>query len=203
MTSAPRSASIMPAHGPVMNVPCSMMRMPLKTPPMRNELGALLMAGAKARGRLAVVIDGRRRGMRQDEADGPQLLFEQVCNQPGGSRQYGDTLERAQRVARIQEYGRDRARHVQGQRLADQFGNQGLDLPRDADMPAHGADLRRDVEQAAHPGVEALVQGMTVSRYGAAAAAIRQDDISRRAFVRRARVDPRGDLGIEFTGGLR
>src|SRR6185437_2858660 len=180
MTSAPRSASIMPAHGPVMNVPCSTMRMPLKTPPRRNELGGLLMAGPKARGRFAVVVDCRGRGMRQDEADGPQLFLEQVCNQPGGSRQEGNTLERAERVAGIQEHGGDRARYIQCQRLAQQFGNQGLDLPRNADVPAHGADLRRDVEQAAHSGVEALVQGMAVSRYGAAAAAIRRHDVSRR-----------------------
>src|SRR4029077_292134 len=109
MTSAPKSASIMPAQGPVMNVPCSTTRMPFKTPPIWNKPWGLFTGRLEIRRGFPVVADGACAGVRQNESNGAQLLLQQVRDEPRGSRKNGHTLERAQRIAGIEENRRNRA----------------------------------------------------------------------------------------------
>src|SRR2546426_7985738 len=134
MTSAPRSASIMPAHGPVMNVPCSTTRMPFNTPPIGDELRGSFMARRESCRSFSVVVDGGGAGMRQNESDGAHLLLEQMRDESCGARQNGDALERAERIAGIEQHGRDRARYVQRERLAEQIRQQALHVARNLDV---------------------------------------------------------------------
>ena len=60
----------------------------------------------------AFVLDRLRGGVRHDETDAVLLFLEKVRDQAGGTRQNGNAFERGDRVPRIEQYGRNRARYI-------------------------------------------------------------------------------------------
>src|SRR5580698_8470644 len=101
MTSAPRSANSIPAHGPVMKVPCSTIRIPVSAGSM-----PILVLLAKSTGvirnetgrNVPVILDGARRGVRHHKADRALLLLEQMSDQAGRARQQRHAFQGQQRI---------------------------------------------------------------------------------------------------------
>ena len=112
--------------------------------------------------------------MRQHESDGPLLLFEQMRDQARRAREDRHALQREQRVARIEQDGRNRARDVHRERLAGHLGEQALDDSGHLDVPAGETRLGCDLEQPPRARVVALVQRVPVAGDRAA----RRDEFS-------------------------
>src|SRR5450631_1596033 len=166
MTSAPNSASIMPAQGPVINVPCSMTRMPFNTPPICNMFCGLFTGRLEIRRDFPVVVDGSRASVRKNESNGAHLLLQKVRDEPCGSRKSGHSLQRAQRIAGIEKYCGYRARYVQLERLANEIRQQALNLPCDIDMRSRRSDFSRDGKQARGARILILMLWMPITRDG-------------------------------------
>src|ERR1700744_1216366 len=108
MMSAPRSASSMPAQGPVMKVPCSRTRIPVSA----GSMISTVLVGHEACGHIPIIGNGLPGGMRHDEADRSLLFLEQVRDQACGTRQQRYALEGLQRISGIQQHGRNGAGNV-------------------------------------------------------------------------------------------
>src|SRR5262249_37218371 len=158
-TSAPRSASIIPAHGPVMNVPCSTTRMPERT----DCMAVLLVAGHEAVRLRSVVVDCSGARVREHETDRPHLLLEQMCDQTGGAREDRHAFERSQWKPRVEQHRGYRDGDVHRKLLAGCCGQDAFDrLCRLGVKPAR-AGFDSDFEQADDARIASLVQRMTVT----------------------------------------
>ena len=79
----------------------------------------------------------------QRKADRVFQLFVQVRNQAGGARQHGHALERIDGKAHAQQHGRDGARDIEPERLADDFRDDVFDQTGDLDIALAAAGLAK------------------------------------------------------------
>src|SRR5262245_8249290 len=111
MMAAPRSASSIPASGPVIMVVSSITLTPSSGPGM----AATSRVEASRHG--AVVGDAGFRGLRQHESDGARLLLDQMRHQARRAGEDWHALQAGERKANIEQHRRNGARGIEHQAL--------------------------------------------------------------------------------------
>src|SRR5262245_54011950 len=195
MMAAPRSASSMPASGPVIMVVSSITLTP------SSGAGMALTSWVEVLRRGAVVLDGILGGFRQGEADGTRLLLHQVRHQAGAARHDRYALHAGERKAGIEQHRRNGARRVEHQALAGLLPNDALGGARRLHVRPAQPDFVGDRQQARDARIGGAMERMAITRERHASGAIFVDQRT----GRRGNIAAGGaldDAGEKFSGVL-